>query len=293
MRYNTLIMTLFGVVLASCSSGTSDIDAFKLPKNEAQRDALTTFAHRTVPVDNWQNFCSAPREEIEAKITLIGDAQGWDQATLDTIRKQEAKRIKDLQLKYAPKPTVTASELTTDIAIGKAIRNLEAYDQFWASAIVRYPELATEIPEKNRLVFGLIFNEAQCKESDYALAALKSILDVSDFPNDERFGKGTSRSLFLLTQHADEDVKLQKKILTKFRANPDSLPATAIALLTDRVKINQGQPQIYGSQLECTDNGYKPKPVENPDELDARRASVGLEPIADYVATNPGCGNSF
>lgn len=291
MRYNTLIVTLFGFILASCSSGNSDIDALTLPNNDIERQKLTKLAHRTVPIDDWQNFCSAPHEEINAKITLVGNAQGWDQATLDSIRTQEAKRIDDVQKKYTQKPAIMASELKTDIAIGKAIRNLEIYDQFWASALFRYPELGQAVPQKNNQVFGLLFNRAQCKEQEYVLATLKSILEVSAFPTDEQFGKGTVRSLFLLTQHADEDVELQEKILAKFKANPDVLPATSIALLTDRVKVNQGQPQVYGSQLECVEGGYRPKPVENYEEVDARRATVGLEPIADYIATNPGCGN--
>jgi len=80
-------------------------------------------------------------------------------------------------------------------------------------------------------------------------------------------------------------------MLEAFLAHPGSIQQSSLALLTDRVKINQGMLQVYGSQLECRDGAYRPKPVENPETLDERRASVGLQPFDEYAARTPGCGN--
>ena len=45
-------------------------------------------------------------------------------------------------------------------------------------------------------------------------------------------------------------------------------------------------PQVYGTQLQYDSRGCaSPKPSEEPAQLDARRASVGLEPVAEYVQT--------
>lgn len=59
----------------------------------------------------------------------------------------------------------------------------------------------------------------------------------------------------------------------------------ALALLEDRVALGEGRRQIYGSQIgrdEQTQKHYV-LPLEDPDNVDQRRAEVGLEPLADYV----------
>ena len=45
------------------------------------------------------------------------------------------------------------------------------------------------------------------------------------------------------------------------------------------------EPQRYGTQGHCTGAGtWEPWPCEDPARLDERRASVGLEPEAAYIA---------
>jgi hypothetical protein len=58
-----------------------------------------------------------------------------------------------------------------------------------------------------------------------------------------------------------------------------------LALLEDRVALGEGKKQIYGSQLEMdyTTNLYILSPMIDPDNVDKRRAEVGLKPIAEYL----------
>jgi hypothetical protein len=56
------------------------------------------------------------------------------------------------------------------------------------------------------------------------------------------------------------------------------------AWLLDRVRVNAGQPQLYGTQFTVTDGHFGPCPIEDPHRLDERRAAAGLEPFADYEA---------
>ena len=56
-----------------------------------------------------------------------------------------------------------------------------------------------------------------------------------------------------------------------------------LAYLTDRVRMNEGRPQLYGTQIAGMDAaGGVPWPVEDPDRRDERRAEVG-EPFAEYA----------
>lgn len=57
------------------------------------------------------------------------------------------------------------------------------------------------------------------------------------------------------------------------------------ALLYDRVAMNEGRPQRYGSQGTCIDGRQDIYEIENPETVDERRAEMGLEPLADYRAS--------
>ncbi|MFC5148986.1 hypothetical protein [Streptomyces aureoversilis] len=46
----------------------------------------------------------------------------------------------------------------------------------------------------------------------------------------------------------------------------------------------EGQPQIYGTQYLTNAGELRPRPIEDPEQMDERRAAVGLEPHAGYDA---------
>nr|WP_294785191.1 DUF6624 domain-containing protein [uncultured Flavobacterium sp.] len=58
-----------------------------------------------------------------------------------------------------------------------------------------------------------------------------------------------------------------------------------LAYLEDRVALREGRRQIYGSQSAKNKNTNKMyiSPMIDPDNVDKRRAEVGLGPIADYA----------
>ena len=55
-----------------------------------------------------------------------------------------------------------------------------------------------------------------------------------------------------------------------------------VAYLTDRVLVGEKKPQRYGTQLEA---GFKPCPIDDEKNVDKRRATVGLGPLAEYLKT--------
>ncbi|MEO1512186.1 MAG: DUF6624 domain-containing protein, partial [Planctomycetota bacterium] len=58
-----------------------------------------------------------------------------------------------------------------------------------------------------------------------------------------------------------------------------------LAYLTDRVLINTGRPQRYGTQVQyehAIGRAY-PKELEDAAAVDHRRAAVGLEPLWEYM----------
>jgi hypothetical protein len=115
---------------------------------------------------------------------------------------------------------------------------------------------------------------------------LRLVLAQYGWPGRRLVGDEGSHGAWLLLQHADRDTTLQRTALqlleTAVRAGDAS--RRDLAYLTDRVRVAEGRPQVYGTQLQYDSRGCAaPKPSEEPARLDERRASVGLEPIAEYV----------
>ena len=63
-----------------------------------------------------------------------------------------------------------------------------------------------------------------------------------------------------------------------------ALAGCYLAMLEDRVRTGDGKKQLYGTQVNVGPDG-KPRvsPIEDPKNLDARRAAVGLPPIGVYL----------
>ena len=73
---------------------------------------------------------------------------------------------------------------------------------------------------------------------------------------------------------------MMKEAVKNGSANSNSL-----ALLEDRIALREGRKQIYGSQIgtnQITQTQYV-LPLDDPDNVDKRRAAVGLENLAEYV----------
>jgi hypothetical protein len=92
-------------------------------------------------------------------------------------------------------------------------------------------------------------------------------------------------TLWAVIQHSD--LKTQEKYLPVMREAVKNGKARAdqLALLEDRVALKQGRKQIYGSQLGMDPITKKTYvcPLEDPGNVDARRAEVGLPPMQEYL----------
>jgi hypothetical protein len=106
------------------------------------------------------------------------------------------------------------------------------------------------------------------------------------WPGRTLVGDKAAKAAWLLAQHADQDPDQQRAFLDALRAAVAQGEALAahLAYLEDRVRVNAGQPQLYGTQFTMTGETIGPCPIEDPGRLDERRAHVGLEPFADYQA---------
>jgi Family of unknown function (DUF6624) len=115
---------------------------------------------------------------------------------------------------------------------------------------------------------------------------LGELLSARGWPGRTLAGEDGAAAAWLLAQHADHDSVRQRAFLDALRGAVDQGEASPahLAYLEDRVRVHAGQPQLYGTQFTVTGGEFGPHPIEDPQRLDERRASAGLEPFADYEA---------
>jgi hypothetical protein len=118
------------------------------------------------------------------------------------------------------------------------------------------------------------------------LISIVSILDKHGWLGPEIIGEQGNSTLFLVIQHANittqqKYLPMMREAVKKGNARPSSL-----ALLEDRVLLRTGKNQIYGSQIgiDSNTNLNYVLPLDDPDNVDKRRAEVGLQPLADYIS---------
>ena len=124
------------------------------------------------------------------------------------------------------------------------------------------------------------------KKDSINLIKVIKILSEKGWVGKDVVGVQANQTLFLVIQHSD--LKYQQKYLPMMReavkkgnANPGNL-----AYLEDRVALREGRRQIYGSQSSKnkTTNKLYISPMIDPDNVDKRRAEVGLGTMAEYAA---------
>lgn len=117
------------------------------------------------------------------------------------------------------------------------------------------------------------------------LLKVKKILNEKGWVGKDKVGAEANSALFLVIQHSDLETQkkylpMMKEAVTKGNADSGSL-----ALLIDRIEIREGRKQIYGSQIGTNPNTKTQYvlPLIDPDNVNKRRAEVGLGSISDYV----------
>ena len=117
------------------------------------------------------------------------------------------------------------------------------------------------------------------------LATVSQILDTYGWPTG--LSDAANKAIFLVIDHSD--LKTMNKYIGLFRDAVEKgyIQMNDLVTMEDRMLMNSGKPQKYGTQAYSLAEDGKTViyiwPVEDPDKLDALRKSVGLMPIGAYL----------
>lgn len=105
---------------------------------------------------------------------------------------------------------------------------------------------------------------------------LKDFIAKYGWPKISEIGKKEAMAAWLILQHSP-DKEFMETCLKIMQAMPDEVEPANLARTIDRVRILNGEKQYYGTHFSPGEDGkYYPKPIEDEEHVEERRAAMGL-----------------
>jgi hypothetical protein len=173
---------------------------------------------------------------------------------------------------------------------GKRFRNPKLTKELWRMGLrdqAYYSQIKLADKKygmKNKVADSLW--ELKDRLNDENLKRLEQIITDYGWPGISLVGRRAANTAFLVIQHATLEMQKKYKPMLMAACNRGEAEWDALALMIDRIEVNEGRPQIYGSQVTYKeDKGiYEPFPIVDEHNLDKRRKEVGLDPASIYYA---------
>lgn len=211
-----------------------------------------------------------------ARITVIAIAVGVLGACARPAQdtRQSARARVDALIESFKKVT------PADVALAAELRALREDDQrHRAEGLRLWNEKGVESPEAKA-----VWDKQSALDAKNQ-ARMEAIIAERGWPGVRLAGLAGADAAFLIVDHAP--LAFQKRYLPLLQAAVDAGDAVPMwaAMLDDRVRVNEGRPQRYGTQLhkEAGWKDWRLYEIEDEVRVDDRRAAVGFEPLAEYV----------
>jgi hypothetical protein len=164
-------------------------------------------------------------------------------------------------------------------------------DQAHARAV--YEASQRHEPHRGRFLFDIPQEEwlpeytEPPERKERRAAELRAILAEHGWPGRSLVGNDGCRAAWLIAQHGSSE--------PAFRAECEAALATAVeagearpgqlAALRDRMELEAGRPQLYGTHLEPDGDGWRAvRGLVDEVAVDLRRSQLGLKPWRQYLA---------
>jgi hypothetical protein len=173
----------------------------------------------------------------------------------------------------------TASAPTTSARVREALVAHGAEDQAIRDTLVRMLQSGS-VPDTSVI-------SRQHRGDARRAFWLSAHVATHGWPKASVVGAEAADAAFLIVQHATHDTTFQARMLVLLTAAARTKEASpqSVALLTDRVMIRRGQPQMYGTQARMREGRIVLDPITDSINVDVRRAQLGLPPLHVYLRT--------
>ncbi len=158
-------------------------------------------------------------------------------------------------------------------------------DQMGREAMLKI-DLSTLPPEQEQAANRVMW-QAQNDADEANLDALLAMLPPEGWFLKSRYGEGPSQTAFLIIQHSNlEQWRRFVPVLEPLVAAGE-VDGAQFGLMYDRLAVNEGRPQRYGTQVTCKNGRWviDYDNLEDPANADHRRAEAGFpHTLAQYEA---------
>ena len=178
-----------------------------------------------------------------------------------------------------------------DEDLRQRLLELAAQDQAHASAV--YEASQRHEPHRGRFLFDIPKEEwlpEYFEPEEQVVArtgALLGIIRAHGWPGGALVGEDGCRAAWLIAEHGAPDPSFRvecEAALALAVGSGDAKPGQ-LAALRDRIELEAGRSQLYGSHLEPDGDGWRAvRGIHDVTAVDARRRALGLKPWQDYLA---------
>jgi hypothetical protein len=117
-------------------------------------------------------------------------------------------------------------------------------------------------------------------------ARLREIISELGWPGEAMVGQDGAKAAWLIAQHSIGEPDFMRHCRNRLdeASARGEVPRWHFALIDDRIRVYEGRPQRYGSQLRGGPDGLEPYPLEDPTKVEQWRQELGLPPLAEIIA---------
>ena len=161
-----------------------------------------------------------------------------------------------------------------DESLEKALLDMEAHDQAVRTELTAAGELNVHYHQR-------------LEEIHRANASrLRQIIAVFGWPGIALVGEKGAKAAWRIALHSIGEPAFMRQcrdMLDGASQNGDA-PRWQFAIIDDRIRVYEGHPQRYGTQLRLGPNGLEPHPIENEGRVNSMRMQAGLPPLGRTLA---------
>jgi hypothetical protein len=161
-----------------------------------------------------------------------------------------------------------------DESLEKALLDMETHDQTVRAELTAAGDL--------NVIYHPRLEEIHRANS----SRLRQIIAVFGWPGFALVGEKGAKASWRIALHsiAEPSFMRQCRDLLDAASQAGDAPRWQFAIIDDRIRVYEGRPQRYGTQLRSGPNGLEPHPIENEGRVNSMRMQAGLPPLARTLA---------
>ena len=130
-------------------------------------------------------------------------------------------------------------------------------------------------------------DEIYHKAHDINEKKILDLLETYGWPDVKIIGEQGNLTICNVLQHSGIEVRKAYIPIMQKAVKEKGLASRLLARAEDRLATDRGELQIYGGQIKYypETKSFNVWPIIDPENVDNRRAKIGLDPIADFLAS--------